>query len=117
MALKNNAVCDICGKPYHVCNTCKEVLNFKPWRSVTDTMQHYKIFLAVSDYTRKKDKVNAKAALENCDLSDLETFRDDIKDVINEIMADNKRKSASRKKSTTDTESQSEDKKEKEFDE
>lgn len=112
MALKNNAVCDICGKPYHVCGSCKEVLNFQPWRSVTDTMQHYKIFSVISEYTRTKEKAKAKEALENCDLSDLETFRENIQDVIKEILADKKRKPATRKKSRTESASQSGEKKE-----
>ena len=63
MALENNAICDICGKPYHVCQTCKDITSFKPWRTVTDTFPHYMIFLAISDYTRTKDKQKAKEAL------------------------------------------------------
>ena len=56
MSQELNATCDICGKKYHVCNSCKEVKSFTPWRTVTDTMQHYLIFLALSEYTKNKDK-------------------------------------------------------------
>ena len=88
MSLKLNAECDICGKKYHACNTCPDSLTLKPWRSVTDTIEHYKIFLVLSEYTNTKDKVKAKAELEKCNLSDKETFNANIKAIIDEIMAD-----------------------------
>ena len=90
MAQELNATCDICGKKYHVCNSCKEVKSFTPWRTVTDTMQHYIIFLALSEYTKTKDKEKAKEELSKCDLSELDTFNENIKSVIKEIMAEEK---------------------------
>ena len=106
MALENNAVCDICGKPYHVCQICKDITSFKPWRTVTDTFPHYMIFLAISDYTRTKDKQKAKEALSKCDLTDLENFNKDIKKVIHEIIdepvvTEKKKQNASTKKVKT----------------
>ena len=92
MAQELNATCDICGKKYHVCNSCKEVKSFTPWRTVTDTMQHYLIFLALSEYTKTKDKEKAKEELSKCDLSELDTFNENIKTVIREIMAEGKEK-------------------------
>ena len=92
MAQELNATCDICGKKYHVCNSCKEVKSFTPWRTVTDTMQHYLIFLALSEYTKTKDKEKAKEELSKCDLSELDTFNENIKTAIKEIMADGKEK-------------------------
>lgn len=92
MAQELNATCDICGKKYHVCNSCKEVKSFTPWRTVTDTMQHYLIFLALSEYTKTKDKEKAKEELSKCDLSELDTFNENIKTVIKEIMAERKEK-------------------------
>ena len=90
MSEKFNSVCDICGKPYRVCNSCKDIKSFTPWRTITDTMDHYKIFLVLSNYTNTKDRARAKQALETCDLSELETFRPEIKAVIKEIMAEDK---------------------------
>lgn len=90
MAEKINAYCDICGCGYHICNSCKDIKSFTPWRTITDTMDHYKIFLVLSNYTNTKDKVKAKQELETCDLSELETFRSEIKAVIKEIMAEDK---------------------------
>ena len=88
MSQELNARCDICGKPYHVCNSCKEIKTFTPWRTVTDTLQHYSIFLALSEYTKNKDKIKAKNELSLCDLSDLDSFNENIKVVIKEIMAE-----------------------------
>ena len=90
MAQELNATCDICGKPYRVCNSCKEVKSFTPWRTVTDTMQHYFIFLALSEYTKTKDKEKAKEELSKYDLSELDTFNENIKSAIKEIMAEEK---------------------------
>ena len=90
MAQELNATCDICGKKYHICSSCKEVKSFTPWRTVTDTMQHYLIFLALSEYTKTKDKEKAKDELSKCDLSELDTFNENIKSAIKEIMAEEK---------------------------
>lgn len=85
-----NAHCSICGKGYYLCKSCSEQKNFKPWRTVTDTVEHYKIFLAVHGYSTSKNKQKAKDELEKCDLSELESFNDGIKNVIKEIMAEEK---------------------------
>lgn len=80
-----NATCAICGTKYHMCNTCKNIESFQPWRTVTDTLPHYLIYLALSEYTRTGNKDKAKEELEKCDLSELENFDKDIKRVIKEI--------------------------------
>ena len=83
-----NAYCSICNEGYHICNTCKNERKFKPWRTVTDTIEHYKIYMAIHGYTVTKNKEQAKAELQNCDLSGLESFKDEIKSVISEIMTE-----------------------------
>lgn len=88
MSEKNNAICGICGKPYKICRTCQEIKSFLPWRTVTDTIQHYAIWLALSEYTNTKDKEKAKDALMHCDLSELNTFKHNIQEVINEIITE-----------------------------
>ena len=82
-----NAYCTICNKGYHICNTCKNEKKFKPWRTITDTMEHYKIFMAIHGYTTAGDKEQAKAELQNCNLSDMNSFKPEIKAAIAEIMA------------------------------
>ena len=92
MSEKFNATCAICGKPYKICRTCQELKSFTPWRTVTDTLQHYAIFLALSEYTKTKDKEKAKEELSKCDLSELDTFNENIKSVIKGIIAEEKEK-------------------------
>lgn len=81
-----NAYCKICGKGYHVCNTCKNQKVFKAWRSVTDTIDHFLIYSVIHDYTVSKNKEHTKTELKNCDLTDMENFKPEIKSVIKEIM-------------------------------
>lgn len=85
-----NATCSICNKKYHVCRSCSDIQSFQPWRTVCDTLPHYMIYLALAEYTKTKDKVSAKKELEKCDLSELNIFDEDVKKVIEEIMAENK---------------------------
>lgn len=91
MAEINNAHCSICGKPYQLCNSCGNEKVLKPWRSVTDCIEHYKIYLAIHGYSLSKNKASAKKELENCDLTGLEDFNPSIKTVIAEIMAEPKK--------------------------
>ncbi len=81
-----NAYCSICGEGYHLCSTCQNTKSFKPWRTVTDTIAHYKIYMAIHGYTISKDKKEAKRQLETCDLSGLDNFKPEIKSVIKEIL-------------------------------
>ncbi len=103
-----NAHCSICGKGYYLCQSCKNEKKFKPWRTVTDTIEHYKIYMAIHGYTVTKNKDIAKAELQNCDLSDISSFKEEIKKVINEITAEPvKVKPASRvRKNKTDVETE-----------
>lgn len=81
-----NAYCAICNEGYHICNSCQNQKVFKPWRTVTDTVEHYKIYLAIHGYTVTKNKELARKELENCDLSGSDSFNPEIRSVINEIM-------------------------------
>ena len=86
MSEKYNATCAICGQPYKICRTCQEIKSFTPWRTITDTLQHYTLFLVLSEYSRTKDKAKAKDELSKCDLSEKELFKDSVKNMIDEIM-------------------------------
>lgn len=83
---KINAHCSICNKGYTICNSCNNEKKFKPWRTVTDSIEHYKIYMAIHGYTVTKNKEQAKTDLQNCDLSDMVSFKPEIKSVIQEIM-------------------------------
>lgn len=82
-----NTRCSICGRGYCLCRSCLERDALKSWRSVTDTMEHYKIYLAIHGYTLSQDKTAAKNELSRCDLSGLHTFKPEIRAVIEEIMS------------------------------
>lgn len=86
MAETINAHCKICGKGYHVCASCLAQKGFTPWRTVTDTAGHYKIYLALHGYTLSHNREKAKAELDGCDLSGLENFNPEIKSAIQKIM-------------------------------
>lgn len=114
-----NAHCSICGEGYHICNTCKNEKKFKPWRTVTDTIEHYKIYMAIHGYTVTKNKEQAKVELQNCNLSDMDSFKSEIKSVIKEIMSEPvKVKPVSRmKKNKADVTEEVQDNDKNEFDE
>lgn len=79
-----NATCAICGTKYHVCNTCRNTKSFTPWRTVTDTIDCYKIYTTIHDYsTGHIDKETAKKQLASEKMPD--TFQDYVKIVIDEI--------------------------------
>lgn len=83
MAEKNNAVCSICGKEYYACLSCSDAMKLKPWKSFTDTAEHFKVFQAVRGFsTGVYDNEEFKSKLKNIDLSDLDEYRSHIKDII-----------------------------------
>ena len=82
-----NARCSICGRGYRLCRSCLKRDALKSWRSVTDTMEHYKIYLAIHGYTLSQDKTAAKDELCRCDLSELKTFKPEIQAAIKEILS------------------------------
>jgi hypothetical protein len=59
-----------------------------PWRTHTDTSEHYKVYQVLLGYnTGVYDIAEAKAKLQNVDLSDRNTYVKEIKEVIEKIMA------------------------------
>lgn len=91
MAEKNNATCSICGKPYHMCLSCKDTINLSPWKIHTCTSEHYKVFQIIRGFsTGVYTKEEAKVKLNNVDLHDLESFREHIKVLIKDILKEKK---------------------------
>lgn len=85
---QNNHKCDICGNEYYFCPDCGNAKSFTPWRTIADSVEHYKIFLILRDYTNKYiDITEAKRLLSMRDLNGLDNFRLEIKNVINDILA------------------------------
>ena len=89
MAEKNNATCSICGKGYYKCISCKDMASLNPWKRYTDTSEHYKLYQVLHGYsTGVYNKEEAKSKLQMIDLSDFDSLRDNIKNIINDIMSE-----------------------------
>lgn len=85
--MNNNAKCVICGKGYHLCMSCKDKMKAEPWRTHTDTPEHFKIFAVINGYNSKiYTKDEARTKLANVDLSDMNTYRSEIINIINDIL-------------------------------
>lgn len=88
MASQNNAICDICGNPYHICLSCKDIIKLNPWKMHTDTSEHYKVYQVLLGYnTGVYDIKEAKTKLQTIDLSDKDTYLIEIKEVVDKILA------------------------------
>jgi len=88
MASQNNANCNICGKAYYLCMSCKDMMALHPYKVHTDTPEHYKIYQVIHGYnTGVYNIAEAKAKLQTIDMSDKNTYLSEIKEVINKIMA------------------------------
>ena len=86
MAEEINATCAICGKGYHICLSCKDMMAATPWKKHTDTSEHYKIYQIIHGFsTGVYSKEEAKSKFEMVDLSDIDTLREDIKATVNDI--------------------------------
>ena len=91
MAEKNNAYCAICGNPYHVCMSCLDSMRLSPWKIHTDTSEHFKVYQVIHGFTGNVyNKDEAKGKLKNIDLSDLNTFKPHIKQIIKDILKEEK---------------------------
>lgn len=87
MSEQINSYCTICGNGYHMCLSCKDKMRMSPWKMYTDSAEHYKIHqiiygLSTKVYTEEE----ALLKLKNVDLSDLETFKPNIKAIIKGIL-------------------------------
>lgn len=84
-----NASCSICGRGYHICISCRDNMKNKPWQMHTDTSEHYKIYQIIHGFsTGVYTKEEAKSKMKAVDLSDMDCFRDHIKEIILTILHD-----------------------------
>lgn len=85
MAEKLNSSCSICGRKYHVCSVCKNIKTITPWKTITDTMDCYKIFTVVKQYTNNLiTRERAKEMLEKVTIP--KEMLPHIKVVVDEII-------------------------------
>ena len=81
-----NAYCTVCGKGYYMCISCKDKMKMSPWKMYTDSTEHYKIHQIIYGLSTKVyTEGEALLKLKNVDLSDLETFKPNIKAIIKGI--------------------------------
>lgn len=85
---KINHWCVVCGKGYHACDSCNKERSFTPWRVLTDTIEHYKIFMILKNYNNQLiSKESAQEKLLSMDLTDMEFFKESAKKVLNQIFS------------------------------
>lgn len=83
--------CMVCGKRFKICNTClKSMPEELQWRRVVCCSQHFAYHLPIIRYVRKEiSREEAKAELTRAIKKfDRIEFAEDIKPVVNEILAD-----------------------------
>lgn len=91
MAEKHNATCKICGKSYYACMSCADTMKLHPFKSFTDTAEHFKVFQVVRGLsTGVYTKDEAKEKFKNIDLSDMESFRPHIKEIVKDVLKEEK---------------------------
>ncbi len=83
-----NHWCVLCGIGYHSCDTCSKEKHFTPWRALTDTMEHYKIFMVLKDYNNKlTSKEEARELLADLNLSGQDSFKESAKNLLADIFS------------------------------
>lgn len=91
MAENHNAICKICGKSYYACMSCADTMKLHPFKSFTDTSEHFKVFQVVRGLsTGVYTKEEAKEKFKNINLEDIESFIPHIKDIIKDVLKEEK---------------------------
>lgn len=91
MSEKNNSKCVVCGKDYYLCMSCKDKIKLRPYRVLTDTSEHYKIFQIIKAYNEGiYNKKDAQKALSNIDVSDKDTYIESVRKTLDKILTDDK---------------------------
>lgn len=87
------ATCIICGKEYDACLSCKDKISLRPWKTVTDTIDCYKLFLVLAQFNKGSlTKDVAKKQLSNIKYN-LDELKEHDKKVVLEIMSETIKKS------------------------
>lgn len=91
VSVKNNATCSICGNPYYKCLSCRDSMNLHPYKNYCCSVDCYKVFQIVRGYnTGVYNKNEFKSKLMNIDLSDLENYEESIKNLIKDVLKEDK---------------------------
>ena len=91
MVEKKNAVCSICGRPYHLCLSCKDSMKLHPWKIHCCSSECYKTFQIVKGFNNGVyTKEEAREKFKNVDLSNLKDFVPHIKKIVKDILKEEK---------------------------
>ena len=97
--------CLVCGKLFEQCHTCnKNIDEIFQWRRVVCCPEHFSYHLPIIQYVRKQiTKIEAKAELSKAiaDYGEIE-FADNIKSVVAEILAEEKKPKSKKKTAVVD---------------
>ena len=88
MGNSETAVCIVCGKKYKPCLSCQNQMKLKPWRTIADTADCYKIFLALAQYQNgylSKEEAGRQLAQISYNKDELS---EPIRNQVREILAD-----------------------------
>ena len=82
--------CAICGRMYKRCRSCEENRKtWAAWKQFVDSREHFQIFVTLRSYNvGTSTKEEAAEALSKCDLSNMDSFLPEIKEMIANIMAE-----------------------------
>lgn len=84
---KHNSKCAICGNSYYLCMSCKDKMKLAPYKVHTDTAEHYKIFEILRAFNLGIiNKKKALKMLNNVDLTDIYTFKEEVKSQLDKIL-------------------------------
>lgn len=90
--MQTNRVCKTCGKKYFYCSNCDKSINDPQWKLMWHDENCKNIFEIVSAYVQRQiSKDVAKKKLERCYLKELYSFKDNIRIIVEEIIAEDKK--------------------------
>ncbi len=89
MSKEINHWCVVCGKGYHACDACNKAPGFTPWRSLTDSAEHFKIFMILKNYNNGLlAGSEARQQLSALDLSGKDSFNESSRKVLADIFGE-----------------------------
>ena len=88
---KLNRVCFTCGKKHSYCPTCYGDMSLETWHIMFDNDNCKTIFNIINQHFYKHITIDeAISQLEKCDLRELDTFNEDIKKEVSDILTQKK---------------------------
>lgn len=97
--------CQVCGAKYKGCNFCEQQNQFLAWRSVVCKPEHFAYHIPIISYIRKqisKEEAKKELLAAEKEYGKIE-YSENIKSVVNEIKATNKKKVKSDKADKAET--------------